>query len=171
MTALSRWDVLESPVGPIGVGLDPRGRLIRVWLGAELPPPELAADSRSPSACCVVTAQLSEYFAGTRTRFDIEIDAGGSAFEQRVWREVARIPYGETRSYGEVARRVGDGAAARAVGRANGANPLPIVIPCHRVVGADGSLVGYGGGLEIKAALLRLEGAPLLSLRQLPLDL
>jgi O-6-methylguanine DNA methyltransferase len=88
-----------------------------------------------------------------------------------VWREVASIPYGETRSYGDVAARLGGSAVARAVGLANAANPIPIVIPCHRVVGADGALVGYGGGLAVKAALLRLEGARLAALDQLPLDL
>ena len=170
MTAVWRWTVLDSPVGPIGVGIDCSGRLMRVWLGAKRPPPGLAADGRCAVACRKFVEQLREYFAGTRTRFEIEIDADGSEFERRVWRELVRIPYGETRTYADVARRVGGAAKARAVGRANAANPMPIVIPCHRVVGADGSLVGYGGGLGIKAALLRLEGA-LPSLRQLRLDL
>jgi len=104
-------------------------------------------------------AQLREYFSRLRRRFEIPLDLRGTPFQQAVWREVAAIPYGTTVTYGEIARRLGRGpSAARAVGRAVGANPVPIVVPCHRVVGTDGSLVGYGGGLEIKTALLRLEG-------------
>ncbi|MFN3763308.1 MAG: methylated-DNA--[protein]-cysteine S-methyltransferase, partial [Anaerolineae bacterium] len=90
--------------------------------------------------------------------FDLPLDLRGTPFQRRVWEELRRVPYGQTVAYGELARRVGRPGAARAVGRAVGANPVPIIVPCHRVVGADGSLVGYGGGLEIKAALLRLEG-------------
>jgi methylated-DNA-[protein]-cysteine S-methyltransferase len=109
----------------------------------------------------MVVGQLNEYFEGTRRRFELELDPSGTDFQQLVWAEVSLIPYGGTRSYGAVARRLGKPTAVRAVGTANGANPIPIVIPCHRVVGADGSLVGYGGGLDVKAALLEHEGVRL----------
>ena len=103
------------------------------------------------------SAQLREYFAGERTTFDLPLRAVGTPFEQGVWDELQRIPYGETTSYGELAARVGEPSAARAVGRANGRNPIPIIVPCHRVIGADGSLTGFGGGLTCKRALLDLE--------------
>ncbi len=101
--------------------------------------------------------QLQEYFAGTRRDFALPLDTRGTPFQKAVWAAVRRIPYGTTATYGQIARMIGHPRAARAVGRANGANPLPIVIPCHRVVGTNGSLVGYGAGLHIKATLLRLE--------------
>jgi methylated-DNA-[protein]-cysteine S-methyltransferase len=101
--------------------------------------------------------QLEEYFAGRRTTFELALDPRGGRFDRGVWDEVARIPYGETRSYGEIARRVGRPDRARAVGTANARNPLAIIVPCHRVIGSDGSLTGYGGGLERKRALLALE--------------
>jgi methylated-DNA-[protein]-cysteine S-methyltransferase len=101
--------------------------------------------------------QLGEYFAGERTAFDLPLAAGGSRFEQAVWAALSDIPYGETRSYGEVARAIGRPDRARAVGVANARNPIAIVVPCHRVIGSDGSLTGYGGGLERKRALLDLE--------------
>lgn len=103
--------------------------------------------------------QLEEYFAGGRPAFDLPLDPRGTEFQRRVWRRLQNIPYGETTTYGALARELGDPGASRAVGLANGSNPLPIVIPCHRVIGADGSLTGFGGGLPIKAALLELERA------------
>lgn len=104
-----------------------------------------------------VARELREYFAGTRTTFGIAVRTAGSAFQRAVWDELRRIPYGETRSYADVARAIGHPSAARAVGAANGANPVPIVIPCHRVVRSGGKLGGYGGGLELKRWLLNLE--------------
>ncbi len=101
--------------------------------------------------------QLEEYFAGDRTTFDIPLAAEGAPFEREVWHALEEIPYGETVSYGEIARRVGQPTAARAVGTANGRNPIAVIVPCHRVIGADGSLTGYGGGLERKRLLLELE--------------
>lgn len=101
--------------------------------------------------------QLEEYFAGARVAFDLPLATNGSPFEEGVWDAVSEIPYGETRSYGEVARAVGRPDRARAVGSANARNPLAIIVPCHRVIGSDGSLTGYGGGLERKRALLELE--------------
>ena len=101
-----------------------------------------------------VAAQLDAYFAGELTIFDVEMDLRGTEFQQRVWAELCEIPYGETISYGELAARIGNANASRAVGLANGRNPISIIVPCHRVIGADGSLTGYGGGLERKTWLL-----------------
>lgn len=103
--------------------------------------------------------QLREYFAGERRTFDLPLAPAGTAFQCEVWRMLATIPYGRTWSYRDLAQALGKPAALRAVGAANGRNPLPIVLPCHRVIGADGGLTGFGGGLPIKEALLRLEGA------------
>jgi len=116
---------------------DPRGR--------EVEPFKAAAD------------QLDAYFAGELTRFDVPLAPRGSEFQQRVWAALQEIPYGRTESYGELAERIGSPGSARAVGLANGKNPIGIIIPCHRVVGADGSLTGYGGGLDRKKQLLDLE--------------
>lgn len=102
--------------------------------------------------------QLDEYFAGTRRAFDLPLRLEGTEFQQRVWRELTVIPYGETWSYGQLAQRIGKPSASRAVGLANGRNPISILVPCHRVIGADGSLTGYGGGLERKQWLLAHEG-------------
>jgi methylated-DNA-[protein]-cysteine S-methyltransferase len=103
--------------------------------------------------------QLRAYFAGELRRFDLALDMQGTEFQLRVWRELEAIPFGETRSYSQIAVAVGAPRAVRAVGAANGANPIPIVVPCHRVIGAGGTLVGYGGGLPLKKRLLELEGA------------
>jgi methylated-DNA-[protein]-cysteine S-methyltransferase len=102
--------------------------------------------------------QLTEYFAGTRREFDLPLRLQGTVFQQRVWRELTEIPYGETWSYGELAKRIDKPNASRAVGLANGRNPISILVPCHRVIGADGSLTGYGGGLDRKRWLLAHEG-------------
>ena len=101
--------------------------------------------------------QLDEYFAGTRTQFELPLKLDGTEFQVEVLRELQRIPYGETTSYGDIAQRIGRPKAVRAVGRANGRNPIPIVVPCHRVIGSSGDLTGFGGGLDTKEALLRLE--------------
>lgn len=119
--------------------------------------PEDRAQSDAVLTAC--RAQLDEYFAGRRARFDLPLAAPGTAFQRCVWEALATIPYGTTRSYGEVARMIGRPRAVRAVGAANGRNPLPVVVPCHRVVGSDGSLTGFAGGLAAKELLLRLEGA------------
>ena len=112
--------------------------------------------------------QLRAYFAGQLRRFDLPLDLRGTDFQLRVWRELERIPYGETRSYLQIAEAIGAPRAVRAVGAANGANPIPIVVPCHRVIGASGKLVGYGGGLPLKKRLLQLEGALALPLQFSP---
>jgi methylated-DNA-[protein]-cysteine S-methyltransferase len=104
-----------------------------------------------------VMQQLEEYFAGKRKSFDIPLSPKGTAFQLEVWRALQEIPYGETRSYAEIAKVIGRPDAVRAVGAANGANPIPIIIPCHRVIGSNGSLTGFGGGIDVKRALLNLE--------------
>ena len=114
--------------------------------------------------CSETAHQIRAYFAGKLRQFDLPLDIRGTGFQLRVWRELERIPYGETRSYSQIAKEIGAPRAVRAVGAANGANPIPIVVPCHRVIGAGGKLVGYGGGLALKKRLLELEGA-----RALPL--
>jgi methylated-DNA-[protein]-cysteine S-methyltransferase len=108
--------------------------------------------------------QLRDYFAGTRRQFDLPLDPQGTAFQKRVWQYLVTIPFGVTRSYRQVAEAIGSPAAVRAVGAANGANPIPIVVPCHRVIGANGRLTGYGGGLPLKQRLLELEGCTTLRL-------
>lgn len=151
------WTSVESPIGPLLLAGD-RHTLRVLWFGhgrkAQGPRPEwveAAAEFRG------VAQQLREYFAGTRRQFDLVLAPQGTTFQQTVWRALQDIPYGDTTSYGELARRIGDVKATRAVGLANGANPIAIVIPCHRVIGASGALTGFGGGLPTKRALLDLE--------------
>jgi methylated-DNA-[protein]-cysteine S-methyltransferase len=147
------YTLLPSPLGPLLLTGGDDG-LTRVLLeGPDPAPGWVRDDARFTEAA----RQLGEYFAGERAAFDLPLHATGTAFEQGVWDELRRIPYGETTSYGELARRLGHPRAARAVGRANGRNPLAIVVPCHRVIGASGALTGYAGGLDRKRALLALE--------------
>lgn len=103
--------------------------------------------------------QIKAYFAGNLQEFDVALDADGTDFQKKVWAELCSVPYGETVSYGEIARAIGQPTASRAVGMANGRNPISIIVPCHRIIGSNGKLVGYGGGLRRKTTLLRLEGA------------
>jgi len=119
-------------------------------------PAGAVSDPRPNSAA---VRQLLEYFDGKRMQFDLRLALAGTPFQQSVWRELQRIPYGQTRTYGEIAENLGNPGAARAVGMANHVNPIPVIVPCHRVVGHDGSLTGYAGGLNIKETLLSLEGA------------
>lgn len=152
-----RFTVMPSPVGELTIAGDDRGlRHIRFASGRGAGGPESDWE-RDDASLRTVLLQLEAYFAGELRDFDLAIAPAGTEFQRRVWCALADIPYGETVSYGTLARRVGRPTAARAVGAANGANPLPIVLPCHRVIGANGSLVGYGGGLEIKVALLEHE--------------
>ena len=158
------WTIHDSPVGPLT--LTASDRALR---GVHFAGDALALDLARRGTTAPLDAaarQLDEYFAGDRRDFALELDLGaGTPFQQAVWAELLRIPYGETVSYGEVARRLGRPERVRAVGAANGRNPIAIVVPCHRVIGADGSLTGYGGGLDRKRALLALEGsAPLVLL-------
>ena len=121
-----------------------------------------APDGSAASVLAETRAQLEDYFAGGRTTFDLPLAPHGTEFQRRVWDALCAIPYGETISYLDLARRLGDSKATRAVGAANGRNPIPIIVPCHRVVGADGALTGFGGGIERKRWLLTHEGALLL---------
>lgn len=148
---------MESPVGKLLLAADDLGlRHVIFSSGRELAEPraEWRAD---PAPLAETIRQLRAFFAGRLRDFDLPLAPQGPAFHQRVWRELCNIPYGETISYGELARRVGSPHASRAVGRANGANPIAIVIPCHRVIGSNGKLTGYGGGLPRKEFLLGLE--------------
>lgn len=122
----------------------------------------IAASENVPACCAQVRAELQEYFAGSRQVFTCPFVLRGTPFQQQVWEIVRHIPYGATRTYGQIAEMLGDKKLSRAVGLANGANPLPILLPCHRVIGKQGALTGYGGGLAMKQYLLRLEGAVLL---------
>ena len=115
--------------------------------------------ARDDAAIALVAEQLTEYFDGKRRDFSLPLAPEGSPFQRRVWEQLQKIPYGTTTSYGAIAERLGQPGAARAVGLANGANPIAVVVPCHRVIGGNGALIGYAGGLDRKAALLRIEGA------------
>ena len=141
---------IESPAGPLIIAADETGlRHIEFYQNRH---PADRADWRGGDNDVLQAAetQLHEYFAGVRTHFELPLAPQGTAFQLDVWQELARIPYGTTISYAELAQRVGKPAATRAVGAANGRNPLPIVLPCHRVIGIDGALTGFGGGLPVK---------------------
>lgn len=168
----------DSPIGPLLIAASERG-LRALYMQQHRHVPEAVpadwgpTDASGPQHAWLDRAvrQLDEYFAGTRVDFDLPIDVSGSAFQRQVWDGLTHIPYGQTISYGELARRIGNQKAVRAVGLANGRNPVSIIVPCHRVIGADGSMTGYGGGLERKIFLLahearRTVGSPT---RQLPL--
>jgi methylated-DNA-[protein]-cysteine S-methyltransferase len=157
MTRFARYD---SPLGPMyATAEDDRITHIE-FVGAKYAPEQGSdwlEDPQSPElAACGM--QIAEYFAGKRTEFDLPLAPQGSEFQQRVWSEIARVPFGKTISYAELARRAGAVGQARAAGAATGRNPVSLVIPCHRIVGSDGSLTGYAGGLERKRGLLELEG-------------
>lgn len=150
---------IDSPIGPLLLAADAVG-LRHIEFRDNRHPPNLASWHGGDNDILQATEQqLGEYFAGQRHAFDLPFAPQGTAFQLRVWRELAHIPYGETISYAQLAKRLGNPNGTRAVGAANGRNPLPIVLPCHRVIGADGSMVGFGGGLQTKDFLLRLEGA------------
>jgi methylated-DNA-[protein]-cysteine S-methyltransferase len=154
-----RYDELETPIGPLLVAADDAG-LRRIFFpsrGRAHAPERSWLRDRAPFR--ELDRQLAEYFGGARRTFSLPLAPEGTAFQLATWKALREIPYGTTISYAELARRVGRPSASRAVGAANGANPLPIVVPCHRVIGADGSLTGFGGGLPVKRALLELEGA------------
>lgn len=150
---------MDTPIGPLGLAADRVGlRRIQFQAGEDL---AWAGPGARPGRSALLDearAQLAAYFAGRLRRFDLALAPQGTPFQRRVWSALADIPWGETRNYGELAAAIGRPGAARAVGGANGRNPLPIVLPCHRVIGADGSLTGFGGGLPVKRRLLVLEG-------------
>jgi len=145
---------VETPIGTLGLVGSEDGLARVLWSADGL------AASGSSAVLDEAAAQLGAYFAGELIEFDLPLDLHGTDFQRRCWLALATIPYGQTVSYGEQARRLGFGPdAARAVGAANGQNPVPVVLPCHRVIGADGSLTGFGGGLHLKRHLLEHEGA------------
>lgn len=148
---------IDSPVGPLRLAADAAGLRRIDFLPAAGQPAAPAGWVRSATALLPVAAQLEAYFDGSLRAFSLPLAPEGTPFQQRVWSGLCEIPYGETISYGQLAARLGNPKACRAVGLANGRNPLPIVVPCHRVIGQNGSLVGYGGGLPIKEKLLALE--------------
>ena len=150
----THYQFLNSPIGRLRLVSDGKQLLRIEFEGAQQQDGEECADPVL-SACA---RQLSEYFDGQREHFELPLGARGTDFQQRVWQALADIPHGETRSYRDIAQAIGKPTAMRAVGAANGRNPLPIVVPCHRVIGADGSLTGFAGGLEAKTCLLQLEG-------------
>jgi methylated-DNA-[protein]-cysteine S-methyltransferase len=152
------YSYMDTPVGTLLlVGCEDHGlRHIAFQRGKDVMRPE-PHWKQSDAPFREVARQLTGYFRGKRTSFDLPLHLKGTSFQMAVWKELAKIPYGETRSYGDIARAIGRPRAVRAVGLANGRNPLPIVVPCHRVIGSTGKLVGYGGGLAIKQALLDRE--------------
>jgi O-6-methylguanine DNA methyltransferase len=162
------WSELRDALGTFGFAssehglltlllpnaVDKRDRIIgRLAPGARIVPDDAGHNAEA-------VRQVREYLAGERKEFDLRLDQRGSAFQIAVWNALCEVPWGETASYGEIARRVGFPEAAQAVGAANGANPHPLIVPCHRIIGSDGSLTGFGGGLPLKQALLALEGRP-----------
>jgi methylated-DNA-[protein]-cysteine S-methyltransferase len=160
----TRWvTTLDSPIGPLVLEAN-ADALVEIRLPvagrARLGGQDRsgAAAGREPAPLVAARRQLGEYFSGRRRSFDLPLELGGTAFQRDVWWALADIDYGETVSYGELAAMVGRPAAFRAVGQANGANPIPIVLPCHRVVASGGRIGGYGGGLPVKRRLLALEG-------------
>lgn len=149
---------LETPIGTLLIAGDEEAvRRIEFPKKDKAARPEPDWRESSRGAVGEAVRQLREYFGGERAEFDLPLAPEGTQFQRGVWRRLQEIPYGETISYGELAKRVGNPRASRAVGAANGQNPIPIVIPCHRVIGANGKLTGFGGGLPIKEALLALE--------------
>lgn len=155
MTTL-QYRTMDSPVGLLTLaGRD--GRLMHLRMVDQTYEPSREGWERDDAAFPDAVDQLTAYFAGDLTEFDLELDMVGTQFQRRVWEALLTIPYGETCSYGEIARRIGSPSGSRAVGLANGHNPIGIIVPCHRVIGANGNLTGYGGGLDRKRALLELE--------------
>jgi len=157
---------MDAAIGGLGLLVDEQGRVVRVAflrpgdeagpLLSYFHPGVILAEDHGRTA--ELARQLEEYFAGRRKDFDLVLEPEGSDLQKEVWKELLLIPRGQTLSYGELARKIGRPGAARAVGRANATNPIPVIVPCHRVIGADGSLTGFGGGLPMKKQLLRLEG-------------
>lgn len=151
--------VMDSPVGDLYLAATDEG-LTHILFVAQMDRKPHTVPGKGAAARIVrqTRSQLNDYFAGSRREFDVPLAPAGTEFQRAAWKALAEVPYGETLSYAELARRMKRPSAVRAVGAANGANPIPIILPCHRIIGADGTLTGYGGGLEIKRRLLSLEG-------------
>ncbi len=148
------FTLAKSEKGLLFLAFPGEKRRMKEWLEKNIPS---AVVKKSRSASGPAEKQLKEYFQGKCRKFDLPLDLRGTAFQKKVWAALRRIPFGRTASYGEIAARIGKPRASRAVGGANHANPVPVVVPCHRVIGHDGSLVGFGGGLGLKKKLLKLE--------------
>ncbi len=152
---------IRSPVGRLTLIASNDGLVAILWENdrpGRVRLDVVAEDAQHP-VLLEAERQLAQYFAGRRKTFDLKLDFAGTAFQEKVWRALLTIPFGETRSYAQIAKQIGHPNAARAVGAANGRNPISIVTPCHRVIGSNGALTGFAGGLDVKARLLRLEGA------------
>lgn len=153
-----RYRVVDSPIGPLTLAGTGSTLLHLRMLDQTYEPNRAGWQPAGEDAFADVVDQLAAYFAGSLTTFNVDLDLRGTAFQRRVWTALQTIPYGQTRSYGEIAAQIGSPAASRAVGMANGRNPIAIIVPCHRVIGAAGGMLGYGGGIERKKILLTIEG-------------
>ncbi len=149
------FNIIESPIGPLTTVVNESEAVLAVHFGAK----EDQSGVRSAARTGQLDRQLAEYFARTRTTFELNLEPRGTAFQHQVWELLVQIPFGETRSYGQLAKELGRPGSSRAVGRANATNPIAIIVPCHRVIGASGSLTGYAGGLDMKSSLLEFEQA------------
>jgi methylated-DNA-[protein]-cysteine S-methyltransferase len=156
-TAGLRWGIIECRFGTFGAWVDAGGRLVRFWLDVKRASKSERAEPRDQKAIAHVAREIEEYCAGKRKDFTLELAPEGTPFQRSVWDALVKIPYSQTTSYGALAKKLGHPNGARAVGLANGSNPIGLIVPCHRVIGADGSLTGYGGGLPLKRALLAFE--------------
>jgi len=158
---MKQYCYYQSPIGRLliaGTG----GRLEAIFFPNSIEQFEISDEAQyNEEIFTDLLRQLDEYFAGKRRTFEIDVFPAGTDFQQKVWRELQNVPFGQTASYGEIATRIDNPKACRAIGMANGKNPIPIIIPCHRIIGKDGSLTGFGGGLDIKRKLLELEGISL----------
>ena len=154
-----RWGLFDTRFGACAAWVDEKGRLVRFYANPKKPERIEPDAVRDDEAVAQIRQQVGEYCDGKRKTFDLELAPRGSDFQLAVWNALRKIPYGETTSYGALAKKLGQPRAARAVGLANGQNPIWLIVPCHRVIGADGSLTGYAGGLPLKKALLTHEGA------------
>ena len=148
---------METPIGGLVLLASAKG-LAGLFFAHRVERDRLPADDPSNEFLNAAERQLGEYFAGSRKVFEVALDSRGTEFQRSVWRELSRIPFGVTRSYAEIAERIGKPKSVRAVGAANGSNPISVIVPCHRVIGANGSLTGFGGGLDLKRSLLEFEG-------------
>jgi methylated-DNA-[protein]-cysteine S-methyltransferase len=152
--------VVDSPIGKLRIAVTATGALARIEMQEapmtqkSEPPPAREGEQANAARCAHVTKQLADYFAGRRTSFELELAAEGTQFQQKAWNALQKIPFGKTRSYQEQAQKIGKPTAMRAIGAANGRNPVPIVVPCHRVIGKDGSLTGFSAGVDKKRWLL-----------------
>jgi len=160
-----RWAPIPNKFGTFAAWTDGEGRLVRFYFHIKRAPRLDPTATRDDAALAFVQKQVDEYCEGKRREFDFELAPQGNDFQLKVWNALTQIPFGETTSYGALAKKIGYPDAARAVGAANGANPIALIVPCHRVIGADGSLTGFGGGLPLKQALLaheaRVAGMPI----------